>query len=367
LTADLAASGVETHVATTDDDGPKKLDVRYGEPVVQGNVTYWYFPRQMRFYTFSWPLCVWLSQHVSEFDLVHIHALFSFAALPAAYWSRRRRVPYIVMPHGMLNVWGMTQRRPWLKRASFRLLEARILKHAARIHYNSEQERCEAERLGVTCAPAVIPNALPPFPVKQLSGAFLECYPQLRGRRIILFLSRLDPKKGLDLLVRAFADVRRRVPNASLVIAGDGPREFVDRIKADIEELGIASDVVWTGFLSGQDKQAAFADADVFALSSYSENFGIAVVEAMAARVPVVVSDQVALHQEISAAGAGLVVPCKVSEVADALVAILTVPPLRHSLGVNGEMLARRQYSSDVVTRQMISVYADVAPCLHEA
>jgi glycosyltransferase involved in cell wall biosynthesis len=360
LAGSLARSGIETHIATTNDDGPEKLHVRCGEPVVQDGVTYWYFPRQVRFYTISWPLSVWLSNHVSNFDLLHIHALFSFAAIPASYWATRRGVPYIVRPLGTLNEWGMTHRRPWLKKASFRLLESRILKRAALVHYTSDQERHEAETLGVTAASAVIPIGLPDSSTEGFAGAFRRRYPQLRGRRIILFLSRLDQKKGLDLLLRAFADVRRRVPNASLVIAGDGQREFVGQIKSDAKALGIAADIVWTGFLAGEDKQAALAEADVFALPSYSENFGMAVAECMAARLPVVISDQVGIHQEVSEARAGLVVPCDAAKLADALVALLTNDSLRDTLGAGGERLARGQYSSDAVTRTLIGVYNEV-------
>ena len=106
LAASLVRSGIDTHVATTDDNGPGTLPARYGEPVVQDGVTYWYFPRQLRFYTSSWPLALWLAHHVADFDLVHIHALFSFAALPASYWAARRGVPYIVRPLGTLESLG---------------------------------------------------------------------------------------------------------------------------------------------------------------------------------------------------------------------------------------------------------------------
>jgi glycosyltransferase involved in cell wall biosynthesis len=254
----------------------------------------------------------------------------------------------------------MTHRRPWLKKASFRFVESRILKHAALVHYTSAQERHEAETLGVTAASAVIPNGLPDSSPDGFSEAFRLRYPQLRGRRIILFLSRLDPKKGLDLLLRAFADVRCRVPCASLVIAGEGRPDFVDQMKADTEALGIARDVVWTGFLAGYDKQAALAESDVFALPSYSENFGIAVAESMAARLPVVISDRVGIHQEVSQARAGLVVPCDAARLADALVTLLTDDSLRDALGAGGETLARRQYSSAAVTQKLIDVYNEV-------
>src|SRR5436309_13839496 len=107
LAGSLARAGMEIHVATTDDNGPETLPVRYGVPVDQEGVTYWFFPRQSRFYTFSWPLGVWLARHVSEFDLLHIHALFSLPRVAGAYVASRRRVPYIVKPLGTPNASGM--------------------------------------------------------------------------------------------------------------------------------------------------------------------------------------------------------------------------------------------------------------------
>src|SRR5206468_5114699 len=100
LAHSLVQHGIETHVATTDDNGPESLHVPHGVRVIQEGVSYWFFPRQTDFYTVSWPLVSWLSRHVREFDVVHIHALFSFAALPAAYCASRDGVPYIVRPLG---------------------------------------------------------------------------------------------------------------------------------------------------------------------------------------------------------------------------------------------------------------------------
>jgi glycosyltransferase involved in cell wall biosynthesis len=362
LAASLARSGIETHVATTDDNGPETLDVPYGQPVIHDRVTYWYFPRQLRFYTFSWPLSRWLSHHVADFDLVHIHALFSFAALPASYWAARRGVPYIVRPLGTLNHWGMTRRRPWLKKASFQLVERHILKHAALVHYTSDQERREAETLRIGGTSAVIPNALADASASDSCGAFRRRFPQLRGRQIVLFLSRLDEKKGLDLLVRAFADLRRQVTNVSLVIAGDGSPGFVRGIKAEATRLGLAQDdVVWTGFLTGADKHAAFTDSDVYVLASYSENFGIAAAEAMAAGLPVIVSDQVGIHRDIAAAGAGLVVRCNAADITHAMRQLLSDAELRVRIGGNGKRLATLKYSSAAVTSQVIDIYHRIA------
>lgn len=352
LASSLAKAGIDSHVATTNDNAAGTLDVELGVPVGEDGVTYHYFRRQARFYTFSWPLGAWLRAHVADFDVVHIHALFSWAALPAAFWARRRGVPYVVRPLGTLNRWGMTERRPWLKTASFRVIESRIVKHAALMHYTSEQERAEAESLGVRTPAAVIPNPLPP-PVRSVGSSDGTSTPTF----VVLFLSRIDPKKGVDLLLRAFVHVRARVPGAVLVMAGDHSSPYAREMQTLAQSLGLDADVVWTGFLSGDQKAEALADADVFVLPSHSENFGIAVAEAMAAGLPVVVSDQVAISTDVASASAGLVVPCDATAIADAIVLLLDSPEQRASMGQNGRRLAVERYSEDAVTRQLIGVY----------
>ena len=126
----LASKGIDVHVATTDDNGIDRLDVPLGKPVNHDNATFWYFKRQTRFYTISLGLTRWLSRHIKEYDLVHIHALFSYSSTPAAYWATKHHVPYIVRPLGTLKEWARRERRSVLKKISFSLTEKRILSRA---------------------------------------------------------------------------------------------------------------------------------------------------------------------------------------------------------------------------------------------
>jgi glycosyltransferase involved in cell wall biosynthesis len=355
LASNLATAGIESHVATTNDNGPGTLDVGCGIPVADAGATYWFFPRQLAFYTFSWPLAEWLRRHTADYDIVHIHALFSWAALPASYWACYRDVPYVVRPLGTLNTWGMENRRPWVKASSYRLIESRVVAHAALMHYTSEQERIEAESLGITTRGAVIPNALATS-TPAAKGAFRSRYSAIAGRQVVLFLSRIDPKKGVDLLLHAMVDVSR-TRDAVLVIAGDYSTPHGGDLKQLAASLGIGERVIWTGFLHGDSKAAALADADVFVLPSHSENFGIAVAEAMAAGVPVVVSDQVAISTDVAAADAGMVVRCDAAQLAAAIVGLLSDAQRRFACGTRGRELAASRYSQDAITRQVIGVY----------
>ena len=366
----LVQAGVAVDVATTDDNDAERLQVAHSTAITEEGVTYWYFPRQTRFYTFSWPLTRWLARNVKNYDLVHIHALFSYAAIPAAFWASYYQVPYIIRPLGVLSVLGMHKRRPWLKKLSYELIEKNIIRGAALIHYTSEQERVEAAQLGIRHCSVIIPNSveIPNQSLKSARSYLRARHPQLADRLIILFLSRLDPKKGLDILLPAFAEVRAKHPKAILVIAGSGKPSYVSILQQHADRIGIASDVVWTGFLTGDEKWSALAESDIFVLPSYSENFGLAVAEAMACGLPVVVSDQVAIHREITDARAGLVVPCQVKELTEALLKLLQDPGLRSTMGGNGRRLTLTQFAPESTMHSLLNLYGQLcAEGLREA
>src|SRR6266404_6907680 len=178
---------VETIARGLFDAGVGRSSVEHGVPVSHDGVTSWYFPRQSRFYTVSLPLGQWLSQRSGNYDVVHIHALFSFSSVAAAIAAHRSRTPYIVRPLGTLNRWGMRNRRPRLKDLSFQVIESRILRNAALVHFTSEQEREEAAELGVAGASAIIPNPVRIDEVRPcVCGGFRARYPELRDKTIVL-------------------------------------------------------------------------------------------------------------------------------------------------------------------------------------
>jgi glycosyltransferase involved in cell wall biosynthesis len=359
MASSLARAGIEVDIVTTDDDGAGRMLVRPDEAITSSNVTTHYHPRQTRFYTFSWPLTRWLRLHVRDYDLVHIHALFSYAAAPAAFYARRCKVPYVVRPLGTLNRWGMLHRRRWLKQASFRMIERRILAGAAAIHFTSEQEWAEAQRLGISHRSVVIPLGLDLTAFDRLPppDRFFETYPDLDGRRLVLYLSRLDPIKGLDILLPAFRMVHERLPDTILVIAGDGEAGFVAELHDQAERLGIADHIRWTGFLHGEDKLAALAAATIFILPSRSESFGVAAVEAMASGLPVILSEGVGISEEVGKADAGLVTPNHVDALIRTMESLLTEPETRHRLALKAKRLAHDRFSLESTAPQLIQLY----------
>jgi glycosyltransferase involved in cell wall biosynthesis len=358
----LAAEGLNIEVATTDDDMGNRLSVATNGPTSEDGARVWYFRRQGSFYTFSWPMTRWLERSVGQFDVVHVHALFSYASLPAAFFARRHKVPYIVRPMGHLNEWGMTHRRRMLKPLSYSLIERRILKRAALIHFTSEDERIDAMRLGLTNRSVVLPLGVdaPPTPSAEALGAFKVMH-RLSSGPHILFLSRLDAKKGLDLLLPAFRSLLRSRPSAVLLIAGSGSAEFEANARTQAQELGLdEKNVRWLGHADGVNKSAAFAASDIFVLPSYSENFGVSVVEAMAMGLPVLVSDQVGIAAEIRDADAGRVVPCDVDALGRALNEMVSSSDLR-GVGERARRLAAERFSAAQSAERLVDLYSEVA------
>lgn len=360
----LARYDIPVTVATTDDDGRgMRLEVPLGRVVPGlGETESIYFRKNTEFYKTSWPLARWLNRHVADFDLVHIHALFSFSSWAAARAARRAKVPYIVRPLGVLNEWGMANRRRFVKRWSLRIVELPILRHAAAIHYTAEAEAREAALAHPEIAS--LRSVIIPIPMESActgdASGFYERFPKATGRRIVLFLSRLDRKKGVELLLTAFQEVRKKFPDALLVIAGAGEEGYAEHLEQRARELGCESDLIWTGYVEGDAKAAVLAAATVFALPSYSENFGVAAAEALAAGIPVLLSDRVALAEDVRAADAGVVVECTAKAIAEGLELLLPEAELRARLGERGREFARERYSPDTVGRKLKSLYESV-------
>ena len=361
----LADAGMEVTTATTDDDGPgQRMTVPLGQPIRVDRATRFHFRKQTEFYKCSLPLWRWLRSNMHRFDLVHVHALFSFASTTAMACARAHKVGYIVRPLGVLNRYGMERRRPGLKRLSFRFIESPLLRHAARLHYTSHREKHEAEQTGVRVSSAVVPIGIDVAQFSRLPGPgrFFERFPASRKRTIVLFLSRIDPKKGLELLLPAFASAMRKWPDALLVIAGASEHGYLARLQGLARSLHLENSVLWTGRLDEADKLSALAASTVFVLPSLSENFGIALVEALAAGLPCFATDGVAVAEDMRERDAGLVGGAEVSSISIALERLLADPALRARLGANARRLALERFSLEAMGRALTDLYRQLAP-----
>ena len=251
-------------------------------------------------------------------DVVHVHALWEEAQHRAMRTARRHGIPYVVSPHGMLATWSLGQRS--LKKQLYLALRLRAnLDVATAIHFTTNEEAKQVAALGLK-PPALVEALgldLAEFATLPPAGSFRERYPELIGKPVALFMSRLHAKKGLDLLIPAFA--KAAPAHARLVIAGPDEGGYEATVRKLVEQHGLTGRTTFTGMLKGRDRIAALADADVFVLPSYQENFGIVVPEALAAGTPAILSDQVNFAEHLAGQPFAQVVSCRVDAVADAL------------------------------------------------
>jgi glycosyltransferase involved in cell wall biosynthesis len=365
----LLEQDVETLIATTDADGAGRLPAALGEPTTYRGVPAVFFPRQWsEAFKYSRPLERWLRAHVADFDVVHVHAVFSHACLAAARSCRRQGVPYVVTAHGSLERWSLRQ-KALRKRLLWHLGVGQMLRGAAAIHYTSAEERQQSERPLGLCHGVVIPLGVDrePLAVAGAPESFRRSHPSLAEHPYVLVLSRLHPKKGVELLLGAFLDASRRdeFRDWRLVIAGDGEREYVKALKRHALDHCGDERIVFTGWLGAEDKAGALRGAALLALPSYQENFGVSVVEAMACGVPVLVSTQVDLAQEIAAAGAGWVADLSRPAVTEALVEALRAGEERSRRGAAGRALARDRFTWPPAAARLAGLYRSIAsrPC----
>ncbi len=260
-------------------------------------------------------LAPWLKAHTADYDAVIVNGLWNYAAVGGARTLPRGPTPYFVFPHGMLDPWFRKAKpvKHWVKQASWLPFEGRLLAGAQAVLFTSEEERRRAhgQFIGHRYRAEVVPYGAADVGGNpdQQAAAFARSCPELDDRSYLLFLSRIHPKKGCDLLLRAFAAEVSASDELQLVMAGPDSAGWGGDLKREAERLGIAARVHWPGMLEGDAKWGAFRGAEAFVLPSHQENFGIAVAEALACGAPVLITDKVNIWREVEAAGAGLVAP----------------------------------------------------------
>ena len=305
----------------------------------------------------------WLRGKMQAFDVVHIHGLYRFPPTYAAYQARRSGLPFLIRPHGALDpfLYGTSTRSIRMKRVYERWFDLPNLHAAGAIHYTAQEERERASFLNLGAPSFVVPNGLDWARYRALlTRGALRARWGLGDAPLVLFLGRLHFKKGLDLLIPAFDALRQRIPGVQLVIVGPENDDYGQKVRGWVRERGLDADVHFVGSLEGQDVVQAYVDADVFALPSYTENFGMTVAEAMACALPVVISDQVNIHAEVASAGAGLVTRCDADEVAHALETLLSDADRRSTMGAAGRRLVRERYTWPAIVEALTGEYEAV-------
>jgi glycosyltransferase involved in cell wall biosynthesis len=294
---------------------------------------------------------------VAAADIVHVHGLFEDAQHHGARAAQRRGVPYVITPHGMLSPWNMSRNRLF-KRIYLAVRLRKNLNQAAALHFTSEVERDLVAPLGLR-PKAIVQRLgldLSEFRGLPAAGTFRRLWPQLGPRPFVLFLGRIDYKKGLDVLIPAFAAAK--LGDVPMVIAGPDRDGYEPAVREMVARHGLGERVLFTGMLRGRERLEAYGDAALFVLTSHQENFGITVIEAMACGCPVLISDQVNIHGQVTEARAGEVIPADVQRTATALERWMADEPGRRGAGERGRAFALRHYDWQAIAQEWRSHYS---------
>lgn len=315
------------------------------------------------FREFSGDLYRYLRKNIQRYDIVHCHGLWHFGAL--APFLLDRSVAKVVTPHGVLDPWVYAHNR-WKKTVIDVLAQKTYLRRASLVQALSTDERTDILRYLGDQHPnpnvVVIPNGVRLSDFAQLppQGTFRQTFAIPADRRMVLFMSRLNAKKGLDLLLPAFRDYVRRHPDTVLVLAG-GDDGYEATARQFIDQQNLGDSVRMVGILTGNMKKAALADADLFVLPSYSEGFSMAVLEAMAVGTPTLVSDKVGFSDEIRRhEAAGLLTELTPGGVLNGLETLLGNEALGQRISQNATALLRAQYDINIVAKRLLDEYEKV-------
>ncbi|PSO76998.1 MAG: glycosyl transferase family 1 [Cyanobacteria bacterium QS_4_48_99] len=357
----LRSQGLDAEIATTNDNGSDLLAVPLQQRTEYQQVPVWFFPRfspaisSIREFAFSSQLTAWLWQHVSDYDLLHVHAIFSYPSTAAMAIARLRGIPYINRPLGQLCTWSLQQKES-KKKTYLALIEHANLNHSQALHLTSSQEEEELSQLNFKAPSFILPHGLSlPTPIPNARHQLRQHLNLPEDEPIILFMSRLHSKKGLEYLIPALGKLSHKCFH--FILAGNGSPEYEAQIDELLTAAGMHDRTYRPGFVSGEMKNLFSQGSDLFALTSHSENFGIVVLEAMAAGLPVLATPGVALASVVKQDQLGYVTELDVPGIATAIEHHLNHPQQAKAMGDRARQLIFEQYTWDKMAAKLSATY----------
>jgi glycosyltransferase involved in cell wall biosynthesis len=359
----LIQQGVDVEIVATNDHGEGTLDWPLRERMVHGGVPVRVFPRwspsiqALREFQYSRELGQWLRENIGHYDILHAHVLFSYVPTYGMSLARKREIPYINSPGGLLCQWSMQQQatKKWL---FWRLIEKLNLSAVKAMHFTSDLEKEESTPwIGSQVSREVIPLGCVASSYEEAKSIpWKKQFALPLNAPCFLFLGRIHPKKGLDLLLSSLSKLSGE--NWVLAVAGKGDPKYVASLQLLARQLGIEHKIRWVPFVEGEQKAGLLHAADFFVLTSYSENFGITVIEALCSGVPVIISNSVALAPEVAKYKFGYVTEITAEQITTKLKeALHSMESWREKRGEISRK-AKTIWDWSVIAQKLVAVYS---------
>ncbi len=361
----LRSQGIDAEIATTNDNGKDLLDVPLYKLTDQlaeyRNIPIRFFPRfspninAIREFAFSRSLTTWLWQHINEYDLVHVHAIFSYASTVAMAIARIQKVPYINTPHGLLCKWSLQQSK-LRKQIYLNVIERSNLLHSQSLHFTTQQEQEEFNLLKLNISSFILPLGVQiPTLIPDAQSQLHELLQIPDLCPILLFMSRIHPKKGLEYLIESLGKLKEY--NFALVIAGSGEPDYVQQIQDLLVTHSFSDRAHLVGFVEGEIKNLYLQGSDLFTLTSHSENFGIAAIEALAAGMPVLITDGVAIAPMVKEQAIGYVTKLEINAIVTALENFFQNFDNDLFSRLKTQQIIAENYSWQSISAQLVTIY----------
>ncbi|NEZ65798.1 glycosyltransferase [Leptolyngbyaceae cyanobacterium CCMR0082] len=355
-------------IVTTNANGNRNLSEPLQQWLSKSGYRIQYFPYiSCGDYKWSNSFASWLDSNISQYDVVHTNAIFSLPNIPVYLACKKYRIPYVITPHGMLEPWAFSY-KAWKKKLFYNLLEKPALNRASAIQALATPEAEHIKRLNVDSPISVIPNGIHKHDFESSKGPelFYKKYPELRDKKNILFLGRIDPKKGLDLLAKAFGRIHPHFLDSHLIIAGPDNIGFLAEAQKFFKEQRCEQAVTFTGMLTGSLKESALAVADIYVAPSYSEGFSMSILEGMASGLPCIITKG-CNFPEAHVANAAYVVDIESNAIAEALTKCLENPASASEVGKHARHFILENYTWDKVAEKMMALYRTIQPQINSS
>jgi glycosyltransferase involved in cell wall biosynthesis len=357
----LGTLDIEIDLITTDADGDGKLNVPLETWIEKNNYRVRFFPCVHRYdFTLSLSLIRWLNHSVENYDIVHTHNRFSPLISICEFICQIKCVPFVATPHGMLEPWAMAY-KAWKKLIYFSIFDRATLQNASRLHVLTLAEAENIRKQKIDVPSRVIANGIK---IQDFSNSvspelFYQSFPQLKGKVLILFLARIDPKKGLDLIAQAFAQVITQFPDVHLVLAGPDSPGYLDTARKFFIDKACIDKVTFTGLLSGKLKFSALTAATIYVAPYYSEGFSMSILEGMASGLPSVITTG-CNFPEAAKANVAKVVDINAWEIADGILELLRNPQKAEEMGIQARKFIFENYTWDIASVRLKQLFLEI-------